>query len=210
MSTKRVVIQGDIALEGLLREGTGKGRVLVCHPHSLYGGSMNNNVVDSIDEGFHRQGYTTLRFNFRGVGGSQGEYDEGEGEIDDVLSAWEFLKRCCPDGGPSVLAGYSFGAWVSARATLRMTDVGVLFLVAYPFTFYDTRELSAFTGPVCFVGGTLDDIAPADKLLDFYKDLKNEKYLKVLPSDHFFGGFEKDIVEFIQEVFPLAESETHP
>jgi uncharacterized protein len=201
MSTKRVTIQGDTLLEGLLREGQGKGRVLICHPHSLYGGSMDNNVVETLEGSFHGLGFTTLRFNFRGVGGSAGAYDEGEGEMDDVVAAWDYLKGQSGSGTPGVLAGYSFGAWVCSRAARRIPDVDALFLVAYPFAFYSAAEVSQFKGPLYIVGGSLDEISPLDRLTEFYKPLENEKYLKVVPSSHFFNGFEHDIADFVKEVF---------
>ena len=201
MSTQRVTIQGDIPLEGLLQAGEGKGRVLICHPHPMYGGSMHNNVVEALEEGFRRAGFATLRFNFRGVGGSMGSYGEGEGEIEDVISAWDYLREQAGKEGPAVLAGYSFGAWVSSRAAVRLADVENLFLVAYPFAFYDATQLAQFKGPIYFVGGSLDDIAPLDRLMEFYKHLENEKYVKVVPSAHFFGGFERDIAAFVQECF---------
>jgi len=79
MSIKRVLIQSDDRLEGVLREGSGNRGVVICHPHPLYGGSMQNNVVSALEQGFFRAGFSTLKFNFRGVGGSSGEYDEGAG-----------------------------------------------------------------------------------------------------------------------------------
>ncbi len=95
VSTKRVVIEGEERLEGVLREGTGKGGGVICHPHPLYGGSMWNNVVDAVEMGFFRAGFTTLKFNFRGVGGSTGRYDEGAGETRDVGGRLPFSQRAC-------------------------------------------------------------------------------------------------------------------
>ena len=116
VSTKRVIIAGEERLEGMLREGAGKGGVVICHPHPLYGGSMWNNVVDALETGFFEAGFSTLRFNFRGVGASSGRYDEGEGETRDVEAACRHLEEHTGGGGRFVLAGYSFGAWVAARA----------------------------------------------------------------------------------------------
>ena len=93
MSTKRVFIEGGCKLEGILNENSKRGGVVICHPHPLYGGDMHNNVVNAIEEGFADQGFTTLRFNFRGVGASEGSYGEGQGEVEDLVGAVEFLKR---------------------------------------------------------------------------------------------------------------------
>ncbi|HBE45275.1 MAG TPA: hypothetical protein DDW17_07480, partial [Deltaproteobacteria bacterium] len=80
MSIQRVTIQSDYPLEGILHENNRNAGVVICHPHSLYGGSMFNNVVDALEQGFSAKGFTTLKFNFRGVGKSEGVYDEGKGE----------------------------------------------------------------------------------------------------------------------------------
>ncbi len=92
MSTRTVVIEGPERLEGVLHEGAGIGGAVICHPHPLYGGSMWNDVVDAMEEGFSKAGFTTLRFNFRGVGSSTGRYDGGVGETEDLVAACQFLK----------------------------------------------------------------------------------------------------------------------
>ena len=231
VSTKRVGIEGEERLEGVLREGAGKGAAVICHPHPLYGGSMWNNVVDALEIGFSQAGFTTLKFNFRGVGGSTGRYDGGAGEMRDVASACLFLKEHTGDRERLVLAGYSFGAWVCARAAsgviywgsappqrakpvepprsvrfARFTnrDVGRgigLCLVAYPFSVYRAEELRAFRGNICFIGGSLDEISPLDALLALYRELPADKSLKVVRSGHTFDGEETEITAFIREMF---------
>ncbi len=201
MSTKRVTIEGEEKLEGVLREGAGNGRAVICHPHPLYGGSMSNNVVEAVEEGFSECGYATLKFNFRGVGGSTGRYGEGEGETKDVAAAASFLRNAAQGDGPLILAGYSFGAWVCARAAATVGAAAGLFLVAYPFSVYDTKDLVAFRGKVWFVGGAHDDISPLDALMDVYRQARTEKAIKVVPSSHFFEGCEGQIKDFILENF---------
>jgi alpha/beta superfamily hydrolase len=205
MSTKRVAIAGEESLEGVLREGAGAGVVVICHPHPLYGGSMWNNVVEAVEDAFFLAGYTTLKFNFRGVGASTGAYDGGEGEIRDVAAASAFARESIGGDGTLILAGYSFGAWVCTRAASSVGNVAGLFLVAYPFSIYDTRELLAFRGRTWLVGGSLDDISPLDSLLSVYRDLQTEKSLKIVPSSHFFEGKEPDIGDFIRERFGKKE-----
>lgn len=184
-----------------MREGTGKGGAVICHPHPLYGGSMQNSIVEAIEEGFYRSGFSTLRFNFRGVGGSTGHYDDGNGETSDLVAACSFLRGRVKEGKRFVVAGYSFGAWVSARALAEIGDQVDLFLVAYPFSAYPADKLLAFRGRIYLVGGSLDDVSPLDDLLSFYKKLNCEKYLKVIPSSHFFDGREKEILDFVLENF---------
>lgn len=198
MSIKRVSITSDHPLEGVLRENGKKAGVVICHPHPLYGGNMQSNVVDAIDSGFSEKGFTTLRFNFRGVGMSGGVYDEGEGEVNDVAASLTFLKENINKNAHVVLAGYSFGAWVASRAAASADDVHALFLVSYPFAFYSTEDLKQFRKDIYFIGAEHDDASPVDSLLKFYKDLPVlEKSLKIISTDHFYWGKEKEIEEFI-------------
>ena len=205
MSTRTVVIEGDERLEGVLREGAGAGGVVVCHPHPLYGGSMGNSVVRAIEEGFFKRSFTTLRFNFRGVGRSSGAYGEGVGETADLVAACQFLEGVLGEGGRFVIAGYSFGAYVASLALARVSRVTDLFLVAFPFTSYHTGEILSFHGNIYLVGGSLDDISPLDDLLALHRELKGKKYLKVIPSSHFFEGREGEISAFILESFQEEE-----
>jgi uncharacterized protein len=201
VSTKRLVIEAQESLEAVLHEGGGNGGVVICHPHPLYGGSMHNSVVEATEDGFSRAGFTTLTFNFRGVGGSTGRYGDGVGEADDVLAAIAFLEENLGKDTTLVLAGYSFGAWVSAMVVPRISRKVALFLVAYPFSAYAPPDLESFEGRVALVGGSRDDISPVDDLLSFYKGLYCEKYLKIIPSSHFFDGCEKDISDFVVATF---------
>ncbi len=201
MSIKRVSIQSVGRLEAILAEGSQNAGVVICHPHPLYGGDMYNNVVGAVEEGFSTLGFTTLRFNFRGAGGSDGVYDEGVGEVDDLLAALRFLKGYLQKGAQIILAGYSFGAWICSKAAIRAGGIDSMFLVAYPFAFYGTDELRAFPGKICFVGGSYDDIGPMNDLLAFYASLPQvEKNLKIIPTFHSFAGKEQEIVEFIGEI----------
>jgi uncharacterized protein len=201
MSTKRVLIDGAEKLEGIVREGTGKGRAVICHPHPLYGGDMENNVVGAMEEGFSKAGFTTVKFNFRGIGDSTGQYGGGEGEIADVVAACHFIEEMTPDSGRAVLAGYSFGAWVSVRASTRLPFFTDLFLVALPFSMGGSDGIATFPGRTCFIGGSRDDVSPVKDLLRFYRGLRGEKCLKVIPSSHLFEGREAEISAFVLEVF---------
>jgi alpha/beta superfamily hydrolase len=104
-----------------------------------------------------------------------------------------------------VVAGYSFGAWVSSMALARVAGVTDLFLVAFPFSTYKTGEIRAFSGMIHLVGGSFDDISPLDDLLALHRDLKGEKRLKVIPASHFFEGHAGEISEFILESFREEE-----
>jgi uncharacterized protein len=204
MSIKRVLIESDHSLEGIVRENKGNQGVVICHPHPLYGGNMGNNVVAAMEEGFARIAFTTLRFNFRGVGGSEGDYDDGAGEVLDALAAGECLRRMLGGASIVVLAGYSFGAWIAAKAALQDPSPDSLFLVSYPFAFYPEEPILRFTGPQYFVGGSYDEIGPVDRLLEVYKKLPVlHKNIKIIPTDHFYGGKEQEIADFIAQSFWL-------
>jgi hypothetical protein len=207
MSIKKVTIGSDYDLEGILREKSTMRGVVVCHPHPLYGGDMYNNIVEAIEEGFSGKGFSTLRFNFRGVGGSGGSYDEKGGEARDVLSAVSFLRDSLAPNASIMLAGYSFGAWVCAIAGAQVKESKIegLFLVGYPFSFSTGKELKTFNGKIYLVGGILDQMAPMDDLLRVYKDLPMiDKYLKIVSADHFYAGREHEIIEFIRESVDTA------
>jgi len=182
---------GDLKLEGLLMlpGGEAPGAAVVCHPHPMYGGSMYNNVVEAVLEAFWRRQFATLRFNFRGVGDSEGEYDGGEGELDDVREAVAFLA-----GKAAVesvmLAGYSFGASVSLRAGLTDPAVNRLVLVALPVALM-TGPSDSTSKPVLLVSGDRDSYSPVEPLRRLASTLGSRARLEILAgADHFFGGYE--------------------
>src|SRR5713226_70919 len=121
-----------------------KGGFVVCHPHPLYGGDMDNPVVLRAAEVTQAAGYATLRFNFRGAGASEGVHDKGRGEQDDVKAAMAALASRLPAGSPVGVIGYSFGAWTAARAT-RPGDAA-LGLIAPPIGMFDFAFLPPAAG----------------------------------------------------------------
>jgi hypothetical protein len=192
MSESRITFPcGDLKLEGLLTlpEREAPGAAVVCHPHPIYGGSMHNNVVEAVLEALWRRQLATLRFNFRGVGDSEGEYDGGEGELDDVREAVAFLAGKA--GVKSVLlAGYSFGASVSLRAGLTDPAVDRLVLVALPVAGM-TGPGDSISKPVLLVSGDRDSYSPLEPLRTLAGKLGSRARLEILAgADHFFGGYE--------------------
>jgi uncharacterized protein len=192
MSESRITFPcGDLKLEGLLTlpEGGAPGAAVVCHPHPMYGGSMHNNVVEAVLEALWRRQFATLRFNFRGVGDSEGEYDGGEGELDDVREAVAFLAGKA--GVKSVvLAGYSFGASVSLRVGLTDPAVDRLVLVALPVAGM-TGPSDSTSKPVLLVSGDRDSYSPLEPLRTLAGRLGSRARLEILAgADHFFGGYE--------------------
>jgi uncharacterized protein len=192
MSESRITFPcGDLTLEGLLTlpDGGAPGAAVVCHPHPMYGGSMDNNVVEAVLDALWRHQFATLRFNFRGVGDSEGDYDGGEGELDDARAAVAFVAA--KSGLKSVtLAGYSFGASVSLRAGLTDPAVNRLVLVALPVVLM-TGPSDSSSKPVLLVSGDRDSYSPVEPLRTLAHNLGNRARLEILAgADHFFGGYE--------------------
>lgn len=185
--TSRVRFSADgVALEGVLNlKGLDRAAV-VAHPHPLYGGNMFNPVVEAIAEAYERKGCTSLRFNFRGVGGSEGCYDDGRGEGTDVLAAVSFLMEKgigCVD-----LAGYSFGAWVIAGIPLDPAWAGRIVMISPPVAFMDMPSSLRLPNLHLVVTGELDDIAPPDIVQKRMTDWNSGARLEIIRgADHFYS-----------------------
>lgn len=175
---------GPLRLEGRLCLVPGQDAVVITHPHPLYGGDLDNPVVAVLTAAYQRRGYSTLRFNFRGVGASGGHYADGQGEQDDVRAAATYLAGL----GKTVsdLTGYSFGAWVNLSLNPPLATVRRQLLVAPPVGFL---EFGAVTAPpdLIVVAGDRDDFAPLALLRELLPVWQPAARLHVLPGvDHFY------------------------
>jgi uncharacterized protein len=178
----------NFEIEGRLFEGDKKRGVVITHPHPLYGGNMHNNVVGAITIAYQKTGITTLKFNFRGVGGSQGSYDDGNGEQEDVRAA----VACVADMGIEHidLAGYSFGAWVNARAVNGGLRVDNMIMASPPVAFIDFNAISDLSPLKLIVTGSRDDIAPVKMVEKLYPTWNpTAKFEVINGADHFYGGY---------------------
>jgi len=178
----------DLLIEGLLDERAGGKGVVISHPHPLYGGNMYAAGVESIVHAYWKKGYTTLRFNFRGVGNSQGRYENGIGEQQDVQAALTFLSET---GLKKIdLAGYSFGAWVNAHAILQDTLVERMVMVSPPVGFMDFKEVAAIKCLKLVVTGSQDQIAPPELIKKMLPAWNPEARFEIIDgADHFYGGY---------------------
>ncbi|MEO0389103.1 MAG: alpha/beta hydrolase, partial [Pseudomonadota bacterium] len=131
---------------------------IILHPHPQFGGTMNNKVVYNLHYAFHEIGFTVLRFNFRGVGRSQGQYDEGLGELSDAASALDWLQRSNPSSQNCWIAGFSFGSWIGTQLLMRRPEAKALIAVSPPAARFDFSFLSPCPGHALVVQGTADDI----------------------------------------------------
>jgi alpha/beta superfamily hydrolase len=187
MTRKIDFVADEIRLEGLLAEGAMDRGVVVTHPHPLYGGEMRNPVVETVADIYARRGMTSLRFNFRGVGGSGGSYDDGRGEMDDVRAAVAYLRE---RGVQKIdLAGYSFGAWVAARMDMEAEGVDRLILVSPPVDFLSFAEVVTLPQLALVVIGDEDDFGAAERVREQAAKWNPGARFEIIPdADHFFWG----------------------
>ena len=174
-------------IEGRLGQGEPDKGVVITHPHPLYGGDMDNPVVRAIANAFQQNGYTTLRFNFRGVGSSQGSYTDGIGEMDDVFAAISYLT----ESGISHLnlAGYSFGAWVNAGLNARNPDIDTMVMVSPPVAFIDFKRIDFIDCLKLIITGSRDDIAPFDRINQISLKWNPHARFEIIDgADHFYLG----------------------
>ena len=191
-------MSGALILEGLIRDMPGDEGVVVTHPHSLYGGSMHNNVVESLINVYQQSGYSTLRFNFRGVGGSQGEYDQGQGEQKDVKSALRYLfenRKKAVD-----LAGYSFGAWVNGLACLNEDAFQRMIMVSPPVAFLDFDSMLPTPKLELVIAGSQDQMAPVELIEAILPKWNPLARLEVIEgADHFYFGYTGQLENVVAE-----------
>jgi alpha/beta superfamily hydrolase len=133
---------------------------IILHPHPQHGGTMNNKVVYNLYYVFVKRGFSVLRFNFRGVGRSQGEFDNGLGELSDAASALDWLQTVNPNAQACWVAGFSFGAWISMQLLMRRPEIEGFISVAPPANMYDFSFLAPCPSSGLIIQGTEDDVVP--------------------------------------------------
>jgi len=197
MSEQKVLFaSGSLQLEGLLDKIADANGVVISHPHPLLGGSMYNNVVEAVQEAFAEEKFSTLRFNFRGVGASAGVYDDGVGESEDIRSACDFMKNL---GCPKIaFVGYSFGAWAGAQLIARenIFDMNVLISPPIDILKFDLANLQNKIALV--ICGDNDQFCWPGSLEQMIKKVKARK-VEIQGADHFFSGRETQLKDILQK-----------
>jgi uncharacterized protein len=198
-------------LEAILKEprqGSPKGVALVLHPHPLGGGTMHNKVVFRAAAALNDAGLTTLRINFRGVGQSTGEHDEGRGEQDDVRAGLDFLSQQYPEQGIT-LCGFSFGARVGLEVGIQDPRVEYLIGIGTPLEMYDFDFLLRCRKPLLLVHGEHDEYGQVERLRRLAAELEKNTTVRlvVIPgAGHFFEGrlneLKQAIDEWVTEHYP--------
>lgn len=204
MKSKRVTFPcGDLQLEGELQLPEGNGPfpvVTVCHPHPLYGGDMDNNVVMAVYFALVKSSIAALRFNFRGVGNSSGSYGEGVGEQDDLQAALDFLSILKEiDSSRIGLAGYSFGGMVAAHVAIKDNRIKQLALISPALNETDWIRLKKYALPKLILIGEADTSVPFRPFQHFFGDAK--QYQIIAGADHFWYGFEEQLSGKIARFF---------
>ena len=182
-------------------DGAVSGAVVVMHPHPQHGGTMHNKVVHTLARGFVRMGFAALKFNFRGTDGSEGKFDEGQGELQDALAVADYMRAKYPDM-PFWLAGFSFGAAISIRAAIETSPDGLISVAPAVYRFAANLDRQPRL-PWLIVQGDQDELVSVDETIEWVNTLEPGPELFVLPgAEHFFHGRLIDlrdaVIEFVE------------
>ena len=203
---KMTIASDGYQLEGLWHPGSGDRGAVITHPHSLYGGTMHNPVVEVIQSAYQQNNFATLRFNFRGVGGSQGNFDNGIGEQNDVRAAIAAVQE--RGVGELALAGYSFGAWVNARLIAKNpVAIASMLMVSPPVGFLEFGEVGTLNSLQLVVTGSRDDIAPAEQIRALLPLWNTDAHLEIIDGcDHFYIGH----LDKLQSILKAKSQKSNP
>lgn len=157
--------ESQLRKSGQNEKSNSAGLVVISHPHPQFGGTMNNKVVTTIERTLQAQGYTTLAYNFRGVGQSEGEYDQGQGEQDDLRAVVHWARQSL-EFEELVLAGFSFGGYVTLSAQTKLAADRLL-IVAPPVGLYDFSNIAEVTVPWEVVIGLEDEVVDVKEMMDW-------------------------------------------
>ncbi len=177
---------------------------LILHPHPQFGGTMNNKVVYNLHYAFHRLGYSVLRFNFRGVGRSQGEFDQGIGELSDAAAALDYLQSLKPDAKITFIAGFSFGAYIGMQLLMRRPEASGFVSVAPPANMYDFTFLAPCPSSGLIINGENDRIAPPEDVRKLVERLQAQRNIIVthetVPgANHFFDEGMDQMISTVEQ-----------
>lgn len=178
--------------------------VLILHPHPAHGGTMNSKIVYALHLCFSNQGFNTLRFNFRGVGRSEGLYDKGEGELSDAAAALDWLQSINPHSHHFWVAGFSFGAWIGMQLLMRRPELEGFVSISPPANLYDFNFLAPCPVSGLIVQGLEDTIVPHQNVNTLVTKLRNQKGIKIdyqtiEESDHFYTDHLNTLKSFVDD-----------
>ena len=193
-------------LEGRYHHGKGPNApiALLLHPHPKFGGTMNNRVVYHMFQAFTRRGFSALRFNSRGVGRSQGVYNDGLGELSDAASALDWVQATNADAPQCWIAGFSFGAWIGMQLLMRRPEISSFISVAPPANHYDFSFLAPCPASGLFVHGQSDDVVPEAEAAALAERLSAQRaitidYRTVPEANHFFNEHIESLIAHVED-----------
>jgi len=213
-----LIINGPVGqLQAVLHQGDAEGQfaanqwlVVICHPHPVHGGSMDNKVVTTLMRTYRDLGIHVLRFNFRGVGLSEGAFDNAIGELDDLRAVIAWGRQHFPES-QFMLAGFSFGSSIAAQISYEVPGLVHLTLVAPPVERYPSARDNQFPSAVCIIQGDQDERVVAQGVYDWARGLQASVSLLRYPNaGHFFHGFLTQMKADLAQVLTQQLSETHP
>jgi hypothetical protein len=201
-TTQRLDIAGPAGKLESIFEFPGDGEILgsavVCHPHPQHGGTMHNKVAHTLARAFVRSGFAVLRFNFRGTEGSEGEYDHGNGELEDALAAMDWIRDRQPDL-PLWLAGFSFGAAIAVRAAVEQRIAGLVSVAPAIYRFAGTL-VGQPECPWLIIQGDEDELVAVDETVEWVDSLAPGPELLIMTgAEHFFHGRLHELREAVME-----------
>jgi alpha/beta superfamily hydrolase len=193
-------------IEGRFHPGRSRASpiAIILHPHPQFGGTMNNPLAYHLYYTFANRGFAVLRFNFRGVGRSQGAFDHGQGELSDAASALDWVQANNPDARACWIAGCSFGAWIGMQLLMRRPEVEGFISVAAPASLYDFSFLAPCPSSGLFIHGDKDAVVPIAAVGQLVEKLKTQKGIiieqqLIRGANHFFDGKIEQLMESVNE-----------
>ncbi len=191
----------DGRLEGRYQPGKDKTApiAIILHPHPRFGGTMNNQIVYRLFWMYQERGFTTLRFNFRGVGRSQGYFDHGVGELSDAAAALDWVQTLHPDSRGVWIAGFSFGAWIGMQLLMRRPEVEGFLSIAPQPNLYDFSFLAPCPSSGLIVHGEQDKVSPPGSVQTLVDKLRAQKGIVIdqamtADANHFFEGHVDELI----------------
>jgi uncharacterized protein len=177
---------------------------IILHPHPQFGGTMNNQMVYELYYMFVERKFAVLRFNFRGVGRSQGIFDHGQGELSDAASALDWLQSFNPDARSCWIAGFSFGAWIGMQLLMRRPEIDGFISIAPPANLYDFSFLAPCPSSGLILHGDKDAVVPTDAVKGLVERLKTQKgivihHRTVSGANHFFENKVEEAVGIVAD-----------
>jgi len=201
-----VIFNGsDGRLEGRYVHGEGPTPPLaiILHPHPQYGGTMNNRLVYGMFHMFVRRGFSVLRFNFRGVGRSQGMFDQGHGELRDTAAALDWMQQHNPNSNIAWVGGFSFGAWIAMQLLMRRPEIQGFLCAGLPANMYDFSFLAPCPSSGLIIHGERDMVTPTEAVEKLVTKLSQQRgitidFHQVEGADHFFSKHYDEFEEVIE------------